>query len=323
MKVAVIGVGRMGLLHAKLLRQMPEVKKLLIVDLDDARAQTVADQLEGEAVADPIDAIERTDVAVIAVPPDAHANLVRAAVDRGRPVLCEKPLASDLREAVDLAAYVESAGVPVHVGFQRRFDPAIAAARRLVASGSLGMIHLIRLDSTEPKIARSNRTNLFRNTAIHDFDLTRWLSDCEALSVHVEGSDRDGGPFDRRRDPDSIVLAIRLSDGSLCSITTSRLSPHGYDVRAELLGSRDHVSVGWTERTPVRSLEAGVHAGLPNVWRSWQERFKEAYRLELRAFLAADRGAIDVAATVRDGVEAQRIAEAAQRSLIEGQTVFL
>lgn len=323
MRVSVIGVGRMGFLHAKLLRQMPEVTKLVVVDLDYARARAVADQLEARAEAQPIDAIESTDLVIIATPPDLHADLVRAAVDRGRPVLCEKPLASNLREAVDLAAYVEAAGVRAVVGFQRRFDPAIAAARGLVADGTLGAIHLIRLDSTEPIIARSNRTNLLRNTAIHDFDLTRWLSDCEATSVHVEASDRNRGTFDRGQDPDSIVVSIRLSDGGLCAITTSRLSPHGYDVRVELLGSLDHVAVGWTERTPVRSLDQGVQAALPNRWRSWLERFETAFHLELQAFLAPDRGAVGVAATLRDGVEAQRISEAARRSMTEARTIFL
>jgi myo-inositol 2-dehydrogenase/D-chiro-inositol 1-dehydrogenase len=249
---------------------------------------------------------------------------VAAAVHRRRPVLCEKPLASDAAEAAELAAVVESTGVRVMVGFQRRFDPVMTVARRLVTSGSLGVLQLIRLDSTEPTMDRSDKTNLLRNTAIHDFDLMRWLSGCQAISVHAEGSDRDRGIFDRSRDPDSVVVTIRLTDGSLCSITTSRLSPHGYDVRAELLGSLDHIAAGWTDKTPVRSLEAGPETALPKVWQSWQERFEEAFLLELRAFIAVDQAeAQAVAATVRDGVEAQRIAEAARRSLTEGRTVFL
>lgn len=323
-KVAVIGVGRIGFLHATLLRQMPEVEQLYVADLDRARASAAARELEVDEVADPVEAIERSDRVIVATPPDSHATLVAAAVHRERPVLCEKPLASDAAEAADLAADVESTGVPVMVGFQRRFDPVMTVARQLVTSGNLGVIQLIRLESTEPTMGRSNKTNLLRNTAIHDFDLVRWLSGCEAISVHAVGSDRDRGIFDPSRDPDSVVVTIRLTDGSLCSISTSRLSPHGYDVRAELLGSLDHVAAGWTERTPVRSLETGIENGLPKAWQSWQERFEEAFRRELRAFVAADQDeAKAVAATVRDGVAAQRIAEAARRSLTGGQTVFL
>ena len=100
----------------------------------------VAQVVDAEVVANPIVALERADAALIATPPDTHAEHVKAAVDRRRTVLCEKPLAADLRGAIDVADYVQSAGVPVQVGFQRRFDPAYAAARTLVASGSLGTL---------------------------------------------------------------------------------------------------------------------------------------------------------------------------------------
>ena len=244
MKVAVFGVGRMGLLHAKLLREMPEIDTLLVTDLDPQRARAVRREVDAEVVANPIVALERADAAIIATPPDTHAELAKAAVDRRRPDLCEKPLAADLRGAIDVADYVQSTGVPVQVGLQRRFDPAYAAARALVASGSLGRLHLMRLHGTEPTTPRSHRTTLFRNTAIHDFDLIRWLSGTEVESVYVEGSDREQGPFDRGLDPDTIVVTVRLCDGSLGSVTITRLSPHGYDVRAKLVGSLDHIVVG-------------------------------------------------------------------------------
>jgi myo-inositol 2-dehydrogenase/D-chiro-inositol 1-dehydrogenase len=181
----------------------------------------------------------------------------------------------------------------------------------------------MRLHGTEPTTPRSDRTNLFRNTAIHDFDLIRWLSGAEVESVYVEGSDRERGLFDRGLDPDTIVATVRLCDGSLGAVTITRLSPHGYDVRAELVGSLDHIVVGWTERTPIRLLEPDAPPIVPDAWRTWQARFEEAYRRELEAFLAAARGVTGVAVTVRDGVEAQRIAEAAHRSLIDGRKVML
>jgi myo-inositol 2-dehydrogenase / D-chiro-inositol 1-dehydrogenase len=282
----------------------------------------VAQVVDAEVVANPIVALERADAAAIATSPDTHAEHVKAAVDRRLPVLCEKPLAADLRGAIDVADYVQSTGVPVQVGLQRRFDPAYAAARALVASGSLGRLHLMRLHGTEPTTPRSHRTTLFRNTAIHDFDLIRWLSGTEVESVYVEGSDREQGPFDRGLDPDTIVVTVRLCDGSLGAVTITRLSPHGYDVRAELVGSLDHIVVGWTERTPIRLLEPDAPI-VPNAWRTWQARFEEAYRSELEAFLAAARGVTGVAVTVRDGVESQRIAEAVHRTLIKGRKVML
>lgn len=321
MKVVVIGVGQMGRLHARHLAATPGVE-LLVVDRDSARAQAVAEELGGKVVIETSDALDLADAAVIATPPATHAALLRAGLERRRPMLCEKPIAGTLDETATLADEVHASGVPVQVGFQRRFDPAHAQARSLLASGSLGRLALIRLERTEPVGPPSPKTNLLRNTAIHDFDLVRWLSGCEVLSVYTDGAQRDGGEFDPRLDPDSVVVSMRLSDGSLACLTVSRLSPKGYDVRAELLGSMDHVVIGWDDRAPLRSLDREIAPGV-RPWPNWQERFEVAYREEMRAFLAAARGTGDVLVTVDDGLQAERIAEAAAQSLRSGQRIDL
>jgi myo-inositol 2-dehydrogenase / D-chiro-inositol 1-dehydrogenase len=321
MKVAVIGVGQMGRLHARHLAATPGVE-LLVVDSDAARAHVVAGELGGTVVVDAPDALDRADAAVIATPPATHAGLLRAGLERRLPMLCEKPIAGTLVETTALAAEVRSSGVAVQVGFQRRFDPPHAKARAMVASGDLGRLALITLARTEPVAPSSPKTNLLRNTAVHDFDLVRWLSGCEVASVFTVGARRVGGTFDPRLDPDTVVVSMRLSDGSLASSTISRLSPIGYDVRAELLGSKEHIVVGWDDRAPVRSLdrEPDPRTG---PWPNWQERFEIAYRDEMRAFLAAASGTGEVLVTVDDGLQAERIAEAAAESLRSDQPVDL
>jgi myo-inositol 2-dehydrogenase/D-chiro-inositol 1-dehydrogenase len=313
----------MGIVHARLLRDEPDVDGIVMADTDERRLREAAAELRADAAADSGVAIRQADAVIIATPPRTHAPLVRMAVQHRRPTLCEKPLAEDAAESEALATLVESSGVPVQVGFHRRFDPGYAAARELVASAALGRLQLIRLHGTEPVLPRSPLTNLFRNTAIHDFDLVRWLSGSEVVSIHVEGSHRDGGEFDRQLDPDTIVAAVQLATGAVASISVSRLSPLGYDVRAELVGDRDHISIGWTDRTPVRSVEPGAPAVREDRWQSWQDRFADAYREQISAFLAAARGEEDVRATVRDGVEAQRIAEAARASFAAGRRVVI
>lgn len=317
--MAVIGVGKMGRLHARHLAATAAVE-LLIVDSDGARAHAVADELGGRVVLDTSDALDMADAAVIATPPATHAALLRAGLVRRRPMLCEKPIAGTLSETAELAAEVRSSGVPVQVGFQRRFDPAHARARALVDSGEVGQLALISLVRTEPIAPSSPKTNLLRNTAIHDFDLVRWFSRCEVVSVYADGAQRDGGAFDPQLDADSIVVSMRLSDGSLACLTVSRLSPTGYDVRAELLGSKDHVVVGWDDRAPVRALDRPVepHA---RPWPDWHERFATAYREEMAAFLAAVAGTGRVEVTVDDGLRAERIAEAAAESLRSGRRI--
>ena len=294
----------MGQLHARLLGKLKGVRALVVADADLDRAKSVADALGVDMAPDPMTALESVDAAVIATPAETHATLVRAAVERGRPVLCEKPLAEDLAAAMDLADYVNRAGVVVRMGFQRRFDIGYRAARAAVIEGRLGKLFLMRLQTTEPGRPPSPRTNLLRNTAIHDFDLVRWLSGQEVLSVYVDGADRER-PFDPRFDPDTISASLQLTGGALAAVTVTRLSPDGYDVRAELVGSREHLTVGGERRS------------------SWETRFEDAYRAELAEFLEALRSGSDSGATLQDAVEAQRIAEAARRSLEQGSPVKL
>jgi myo-inositol 2-dehydrogenase/D-chiro-inositol 1-dehydrogenase len=313
----------MGQLHAQLLASAEAVSELVIGDADVDKAKAVAERLGAQTAPDPMEALKFADAAVIATPVETHAALVRAAVGRGCPVLCEKPLAESLAAAIELADYVDGAGVLVRVGFQRRFDEGYRAARAAVMEGRLGRLYLMRLQVTEPGLPPSPKTNLFRNTAIHDFDLVRWLSGEEVLSVYVDGADRDRHVFDPRLDPDTIVASLRLNGGALAAVTVTRLSPLGYDVRAELVGSRDHVAVGWTERTPVRPVECDSKVVGGERWSSWQMRFEEAYRSEVTGFLEAAAGGADSGAGIRDAVEAHRIADAARKSLEQGLPVTL
>lgn len=323
MRVAIVGTGRMGQLHARLLASTDAVSELVVTDADLDQAKAVAEDLGAQAVSDPMDVFGSVDAAVIATPADTHTVLLQAAVARGCPVLCEKPLAESLDAAIELANYVDGTGVLVKVGFQRRFDPGYRAARAAVTENRLGRLYLMRFQVTEPGLPPSPKTNLLRNTAIHDFDLVRWLSGEEVLSVYADGAQRDGPAFDPRLDPDTIVASLRLTGGVLAAVTVSRMSPLGYDVRAELVGSRDHVSVGWTNRTPIRSVEPHSTAIASQRWRSWQSRFEEAYRRELSEFLGAVAGGGDSGAGVRDAVEAHRIADAAKVSLEQGLPVML
>lgn len=323
MRVAVVGAGRMGQLHARLLASTEAVSDLVVADADADQAKAVAEALGAQAFPDPMDALDSVDAAVIATPTETHAALIKAAVGRGCPVLCEKPLAESLDAAVELADYVDGTGVLLRVGFQRRFDYGYRAARAAVAENRLGRLYLMRLQVTEPGLPPSPKTNLVRNTAIHDFDLVRWLSGQEVVSVYADGAQRDSCAFDPRFDPDSIVASLKLTGGALAAVTVSRMSPLGYDVRAELVGSRDHVAVGWSDRTPVRSVERNSTATGSERWRSWQTRFEEAYRSEIREFLEAAAGGTDSGAGVRDAVEAHRIAEAVRMSLERGSPVAL
>jgi myo-inositol 2-dehydrogenase / D-chiro-inositol 1-dehydrogenase len=327
MRVALIGAGRIGALHARLLRGADGVDELTVADAVPARAHEVAAGV-GATTAPSIDAaLDGADAVVIAAATDAHAELVRAAIARGVPTFCEKPLALDLGDSIGLAAEIEASGVPFQLGFQRRFDAGYREARRLVESGELGTIYEVRLAGHDPAppheayIPASG--GLFRDFSIHDFDILRWLTGSEVDEIYADGAVRGFEVFAKYGDVDTAVATLRLASGALAVLTVARHDPLGYDIRTELFGSRDSVSVGLGPRTPMRSVEPGVAAPAGPMWPNFLVRFEDAYRAELAAFVKVARGETASACTARDGVEALRIAEAATIALREHRVVSL
>lgn len=326
MKVAVLGTGIMGSLHAELLAATDGVDEVLVADLDPGRAAAVARAAGGRAIG-LREVWSAADAIIIATPAEAHAAAVEAAVATGVPALCEKPLAATLAEAIRLAELVESSGALVQLGFQRRFDIGFAEARRLVASGELGQLHLLRLTAHDPRIESEVLGNdeleaagLFLHSSVHDFDMARWLSGQEVVEVTAVGTRRDD-PHPAASDLETAVVTMRLSGGTLAVLDATLLDPAGYDTRAELIGERDSAAVGMGPRTPIRRLDPAERPGQP--WDHYLVRFRDAYAAELAAFLGVVRGERSVPVTARDGLEAMRIVVAATISVRERRSVAL
>ena len=273
-------------------------------------------------------AIESADALVIAASSTAHPELIRAGIARGIPVFCEKPLATGLEETKQLVGEIEASGIPFQLGFQRRFDAAYREARRLVDDGSLGTLYVLRLAGHDPSppheatIARSPAASS-TTSAIHDFDAARWLTGQEFEEVYADGGVLGFPVFAKYDDVDTAVATMRLSGGTRAILSATRHDPLGYDIRTELFGSGDSVSVGLGPRTPMRSLEPSVPPPAGPAWSTFIDRFHDAYESELRAFLRVARGEEESACTARDGLEAVRVAVAATRSLHEHRPVSI
>jgi myo-inositol 2-dehydrogenase/D-chiro-inositol 1-dehydrogenase len=327
MRVALIGAGRIGSLHARLLAATPGVDELVVADAVPDRAAEIASE-NGIAAAPTIEAaLDGADAVVIAAATNAHAELIRAAIGRGIPTFCEKPLALDLGDTISLAAEIASSGVPFQLGFQRRFDAGYREARRLVETGELGTIYTITLGGHDPAppheayIPASG--GLFRDFSIHDFDVLRWLTADEVVEVYADGGVRGFPVFAKYGDVDTAVATLRLASGAFAVLTVARHDPLGYDIRTELFGSKDSVSVGLGPQTPMRSVEPGVPPPAGPAWQNFLVRFQAAYRDELAAFVRVARREMPSPCTERDGVEALRIAEAATTALKEHRIVPL
>ncbi len=327
MRVGVIGVGRIGSLHAAALAAHPEVDSLLLADADNARAAQVANRLGVEASTSVESVFGDVEAVAIAAPTSFHAELIHRAADVDLPTFCEKPIALDLATTARVVDHVSAAGIPLQMGFNRRFDAGFRRAHEMVASGRLGTLYLVRTGTHDPEppppdyIPHSG--GIFTDMHIHDFDAVRFVTGREVEEVYADGSVLISESFKRFDDVDVTATVLRLAGGALGIVSGSRHDPLGYDIRMELFGSKDSVAVGVDDRTPLRSLEPDVPPPPGPAYPSFQERFADAYRAELDAFMEMAQGRMESPCTAEDAQAALRIAAAAARSRAEHRPVRL
>lgn len=325
MHVGIAGTGRIGAFHARGLKESPLVDRMTVTDADPRRAAQVAAEVGSQCVDFPEDLFAADiDALVIAASTPAHATLLHMAADAAIPVFCEKPIALDLAATDSVIAHLERAGILVQIGFQRRFDAGYRAARAAVQSGALGDIHVVRLATHDPApppeeyVAGSG--GIWRDLAIHDFDIAPWVVGKPVVEVYSDGQ-ANGRLFARHDDVDAACAVLRFDGGALGIVSAARNDARGYDVRMEVFGLRDSVAVGWDERTPLRSIEPGVAAPDKPGYVDFMDRFAPAYRAELEGFLVAVREGAESPCTVTDARQALVVALAADRSRREHRPV--
>ncbi|BBZ32757.1 Gfo/Idh/MocA family protein [Mycolicibacterium confluentis] len=318
--LGLIGLGRIGAFHTETLTNLPGVDRLLITD---ERPDVVA-QVATKYDVTPVDSAEKllssgVDGVVVAAATPAHAALTVAAVERGVPTFCEKPVASTAAESARVAEAIARSGVPVQIGYQRRFDAAFAAAKAAVDRGDLGALHTVRSTTMDPApppmeyIAGSG--GIFRDCAVHDFDVLRWITGQEAVEVYATGSVQGDPLFTEYGDVDTAAITVRFDGGALGVVSAARYNGRGYDCRLEVHGFTDTVVAGWDQGVPVRNTDPrnDFPTGQPHHF--FMDRFTDAFRAELGAFLGVVDGGPIQGATVADAVEVAWIAEAAAESL--------
>ena len=326
MRIGLIGLGRIGAFHAGTLRTIPAVDSLVVTDLVPERTKNVVDRYGVEGV-DSLDALltAGVDGVIIAAGTNAHTSLVLACVDAGLPTLCEKPVAPSGAEGAELLRRLAGTDVPVQIGFQRRYDAGIAAAKAAVDSGELGWITTVRSTTLDPEpptpeyVAVSG--GMFRDCGVHDFDIIRWITGQEAVEVYAVGSNRGAGFFREYGDVDTSAAVVTFADGALGVVSNTRYNGRGYDVRLEVHGSRDSVAAGIDPKWPIRSTEPGAAYPGGDPHRFFMDRFQPAFRAEFETFLDVVAGKRPSPCTVADGLEADWIAEACARSAAEHRPV--
>ena len=325
MRVLLCGAGQVGTLHAGNLVRAAVVSEVLIADVETTRAEDLALRVGARPApaADPFAA--EPDAVVIAAATPAHAGLVRTCIERGVPCFCEKPLSAEVDETVALVREVEAAGLPVQVGFMRRFDPALRELRGLIVGGGLGRVHTLHVAShdheppPEEYVARSG--GMFRDQLIHDFDMIRWVTGAEVRSVYAAGAVRAIDFAERYGDVDTCALVLELEGGAYVLLAGTREDGRGEDVRIEAVGSRESAAAGINARTPLRLLDPiGVASGY-TPYESAFDRFAAGYTAEIEHFLEVAAGRAESGCTPRDALGTLLVAEAAERSRAAGAPV--
>jgi myo-inositol 2-dehydrogenase / D-chiro-inositol 1-dehydrogenase len=328
LQLGIVGVGRIGVFHARTLVDLPDVASVTVADADRRRAAEVAAELDVPSVDTPETLVDAgIDALVIATATPGHAPLLRLAARAGLPAFCEKPVALDLPTMDGVLEDVRRAGILVQIGFQRRFDAGYRAAHEAVAAGSVGRILVMRAATHDPSppsedyIAASG--GIFRDLHIHDFDAVRFVSGDEVADVYADGAVLEAAWFEPHGDVDVSAAVVRLTGGGLVIVSGTRHDPLGYDVRLEVFGTADSIAVGQDDRSPIRSIEQGVARRGGPTYRDFMDRFGPAYRRELAAFVAAVRDGAPSACSLEEARAALVIALAAERSRAERRPVSI
>jgi myo-inositol 2-dehydrogenase/D-chiro-inositol 1-dehydrogenase len=327
--IGLLGAGRIGRLHARLVaHEVPGLRLAAVYDVngDAAEELTRAHGVGVAASSEELIADKATDAVAICTSAETHVDLLAAAAAAGKPVFLEKPVSFDIDEADRAIATVERARLFVHVGFNRRFDPAHASVHQAVAAGEVGQLHLLRISSRDPEPPPPEYLKasggLFLDTTSHDFDMARFVTGTDVDDVFARGEVRVDSAVARDGDFDTAVVTMRHADRVLTVIDNSRHAAYGYDQRVEAFGSEGMAaSHNPLAHTGTKSTASGTMT--PPLPHFFVERYVPSYVAQWTAFEHALRSDQPPLVTLYDGRAALVAGLAAVRSVREGRPVRL
>lgn len=328
LKIAVLGCGRIGRMHAANIAGHPRAALAAVYDTHGPSADEVAARhgVRRAASAGEIFASADVDAVLVATITQTHADYIEMAVAAGKPILCEKPIDLSLERVNRCAAAIAGSNVPIQLGFNRRFDPGHRAAWQAVRNGEIGDLHQVVITSRDPEMPPRSyyeiAGGLFRDMTIHDFDLARFMLGEEPVEVFAVGGRLiDPAMMNELDDYDSAMVVMRTAGGRQCHINNSRAAPYGYDQRVELVGKTGMVVSGNRKPHEMQRFTAtGSEASAPYL-HFFIERYQEAFSAEISAFVECVEKGIAPEIGFEDGRRALVLAEAAMRSARLGRAV--
>jgi myo-inositol 2-dehydrogenase/D-chiro-inositol 1-dehydrogenase len=327
-RFSVLGCGRIGTMHARNLAKHPQAKLVSVYDVVTKASDAMAAELGVKAAqsVDDVLADAGVDAVLIATSTDTHVELITRAAKAGKAILCEKPIALDIKAVESCWAEIGSLNATVMIGFNRRFDPSFRAVHDRMSAGEIGKLEQIVITSRDPAPPPVSYIKvsggLFRDMTIHDFDLARYFAG-EIIEVHAFGANLVDPAIAEAGDVDAAMVTMRAASGALIHINNSRRSAYGYDQRLEVFGEKGMLIAGNKTATTVQSFSAGGTGQGDVVLPFFIERYADAYAAEIAHFVESVSAGRTPLTSFKDGAEALRLADAAFESLKTGRAVKL
>ena len=328
LNIGLVGVGRMGRVYANdLAFRVPNARLAAIADQRADAAAAVAAECgvpkhygsHHELLAD-----KEIDAVVIITSTHTHGAMVTDAARSGKAIFCEKPISLSLDEAGKMVKAVAGAGVFFQMGFQRRFDSGYLGAKKAIDAGTIGTPIVFKstsrdpfpppLEFCDPKVSGG----LIVDMGIHDFDVARMFMG-EVKSVVANGCTLAYPEMKKVGDIDNAVINMVFESGALGSVDLSRTAVFGYDIRAEILGTKGVIQIGYHRHTPILVMtQSGItHDVVPH----FMERFENAYLAQIRDFVDRVLNGQPPAITGTDAIASLRISLAAMKSMKENRPI--
>ncbi len=325
LSIGLLGAGRIGRVHAEAIGLTPTARLVAVADAFPEPAEEVADATGAEVRSvDEIMAADDVDAVFITTPTDLHADQIELAARAGKAIFCEKPIDLDVARVRDCLEVVAETGALLMVGFNRRFDPHFRKVRERIDAGDIGeveMVTIISRDPGPPPVAYLERSGgLFRDMAIHDVDMARFLLGEEPVAVQAVGSVLVDPTIGEVPDIDSAAITLVTASGRIAQISNSRRASYGYDQRIEVLGSAGMARADNLHETTIEVAGADGYRRDP-LMNFFLERYMPAYRAEVATFADTVLSGSVPSPTGDDGLRALILAEAAHRSNAEARTV--
>ena len=324
--LAILGLGRIGKIHAENIISLNECNLKIIIDpISDSDDNFTDLGVKQSKHFD--DLLNESDIdgVIICSPSKYHVSQIKSLSELTKNIFCEKPLGLSIEEILDVKSLVSKKNLNLHIGFNRRYDPDFSELKRRILNDEIGDLHMIKITSRDPApppisyIKKSG--GIFLDMTIHDFDMVKYLSGSEISELYVKGGCFVDPEIEKAKDVDTAIINMSLKNGVLATINNSRKAVYGYDQRIEVLGSKGVLKV---ENKLLNKVVKGTREGFisSNPQNFFIDRYEQSYRKELMNFVQSIKGDLVDHADADDGLHALKAGLAANNSLLNN-TPFL